>query len=297
MASSIKDKFFSFLSKARFALGETLSFMKTTAFWKNFGALVILVAIFFTIMFRFLGCYTHHGESVSVPNLVGMEYKQAKKLLSNRKLKIVLADSLYVKGAKPGTIVSQSPGEDEKVKRSRKVYVTVSTFMPKLRTVSSDLIGRSRKVVRQFLESEGFVVVNEVPVLGDLSKVGIVEKIEFDGKILFDYNKHYAERKRTGKNIEKELYEGSRITIHFIQGPGEEKAIPDVLGMDYESAKFTILGNDLNLGSVIVTGIIKDSSAAVVYKQYPMPDEFARIRTGEAVDIWISEEPIAPETE
>ena len=77
-----------------------------------------------------------------MPNFVGQNSVALIDTLLPSDYIIVITDEVYDKTKEPGTIIKQNPEAGEKVKKGRKVYLTVATsepptvIMPELRDVS-----------------------------------------------------------------------------------------------------------------------------------------------------------------
>ncbi len=90
----------------------------------------------------FLRSYTRHGREVDMPNFIGQNCNALVDTLLPSDYIIVVTDEVYDKSMEPGTILKQNPEPGEKVKKGRKVYLTVATseppkvIMPELRDVS-----------------------------------------------------------------------------------------------------------------------------------------------------------------
>jgi beta-lactam-binding protein with PASTA domain len=63
--------------------------------------------------------------------------------------------------------------------------------------------------------------------------------------------------------------------------------MPDYVGMPLEEAKAAILGQNLELGSVIYDAA-SDKTPGTVIRQNPPAVEGNRIRQGELVDLWVA---------
>src|SRR5690606_10603270 len=70
--------------------------------------------------------YTHHGESVPVPDLQGLYIEEAESILKRSDLRVQIIDSVYVKGKALGAIVEQIPSANSHVKKNRSIFVIVN---------------------------------------------------------------------------------------------------------------------------------------------------------------------------
>ncbi len=108
---------------------KTSEFMRKLAcksLWMN------LVAMAAVIVFLILGTelamniYTHHGESISVPDVRKHSYEASLKVLEDLGFEVIINDTGYVKNLPPGTILDQLPTPGTKVKSGRIIYLTVN---------------------------------------------------------------------------------------------------------------------------------------------------------------------------
>ena len=110
--------------------------MKTKAFFGKFispfllgnllAMAVVIVLLCFGVKYG-LEWYTHHGEGIKVPKVEGMLYGNARNLIEEDGLAIMVTDSGYNKRLPANCILAQSPGEGTMVKRGHTVYVTVNS--------------------------------------------------------------------------------------------------------------------------------------------------------------------------
>ena len=103
---------------------------------------IIITIVLAVVCLIILKSYTRHGREVDMPNFVGQNSVALIDTLLPSDYIIVITDEVYDKSMEPGTIIKQNPEAGEKVKKGRKVYLTVATsepptvIMPELRDVS-----------------------------------------------------------------------------------------------------------------------------------------------------------------
>jgi beta-lactam-binding protein with PASTA domain len=245
----------------------------------HLGIMLCLIAILVLgFFFLYLPNTTNHGETVTVPELTGMDVKQVEEFLSSRDLRYEINDSTYLAN-KPGSIVlTQYPKAGEKVKENRKIYITITTNnppnieMPKLVDISL----RSAQMLLQSYELQQ----GELKYVPNLAQ-NLVLKQQFNGKDI-----------EPGTKIPK----GSKIDLTVGDGIGNtEMEIPNLIGQTLAEARMAIEGSDLVLGSIIPE-TAKDKPQSVVTRQNPAPSETNKIRMGEVVDLWVEERGSAPES-
>ena len=100
--------------------------LKSTYFWGNILAMIIVVAgVCWGTSFA-IDIYTHHGESVAIPNIKQKSFADAEHILADAGLSIVVSDTGYVKSLPPDCILEQSPAAGSHVKTGHVIYVIVN---------------------------------------------------------------------------------------------------------------------------------------------------------------------------
>lgn len=95
--------------------------------WGNLLAMVIVAFILCMLVWKGMDEYTHHGESIEVPSLIGMQENDAYYKLSVLGLHGVVVDSSYNKNLPAGSILEQTPTQGRKVKSGRQIFLTINT--------------------------------------------------------------------------------------------------------------------------------------------------------------------------
>lgn len=94
--------------------------------WGNLLAMAVVTAVVALGVRVGLDLYTHHGESIPIPNVQRKSYDTARQMLDNLGLEVVVSDTGYVKSLPPGCILAQSPEAGVQVKSGHVVYLTVN---------------------------------------------------------------------------------------------------------------------------------------------------------------------------
>ena len=77
---------------------------------------LVLILIFF---YYFLPTYTNHGETITVPNVIGVQLDQLDEFLIKRDLRFeVTEDSAYSSDYPPLSVIKQVPLPNAKVKEN-----------------------------------------------------------------------------------------------------------------------------------------------------------------------------------
>lgn len=234
----------------------------------HLGIIVAIgIVMILTFFYIYLPVTTHHGESITVPQLEGVHLDELNEFILARDLRYeVTADSGYSAEHPPLTVLSQNPKEGQKVKENRKIYISLNATTPPMVKMPR-LVDGSLKNAQMVLESYGLV-------LGGI----IYEPHEFQNAVL--------KQKANGKEIEEgeDIAKGSTINLVIGNGLGRAFSMPDVVNNKREDAEFIIIGSGLQLGKVR-TQEDDEKAAGIVLKQYP--EAGSSVRTGNKIDIWI----------
>jgi eukaryotic-like serine/threonine-protein kinase len=231
------------------------------------GIIICLLFAFFAI---YLPSYTNHGESVTVPELEGMHYNELEAFLKARDLRYeVTLDSGFVAEANPLSVLKQNPKPGTKVKQNRKIYVTLNAEnapLVKMPGLVNTLLKNAQEILSNYGLIRGDIVY--VPDIG----INVV-----------------LEQKYRGRNIKEgfEIPKGSQIDLVVGDGLGNQSlTMPNLIGMDDAEAEFLILGSGLRMGNI---NYVKTDTVpkGTVIRQ--LPPEGINAKTGERVDIWVSE--------
>ena len=110
--------------------------MKTKEFFGKFCSKFLiwnLIAMALVIILLVVGVnygldwYTHHGESIRVPNIEGMRIAKAREMMEELGLEIVVTDSGYNRRLPADCVLSQNPGAGLTVKSGHTIYVTINS--------------------------------------------------------------------------------------------------------------------------------------------------------------------------
>ncbi|MDQ3051286.1 MAG: PASTA domain-containing protein [Bacteroidota bacterium] len=248
-------------------------FLKSKLFLINLLIAAVLLVATFGFTYKWLGTYTKHGSSVSVPDVRGMQMDKLQSFLDNKNLRYQVADSTIFDMTKPpGTVIEQDPRPNEKVKEHRTIYLSITRSTPPGVKIP-DLEDNSLRQAEAILRSYG-LIRGELIYKPDLAKNAVLE-MQIDGK-----------------KVEKgeEVTKGTVIDLVLGDGFGNTKvAVPLLFNLDLDEALFVLKASSLNVGAVVLDGTVKDSSRARVYKQSPVYESEKTISQGESVDIFLTQ--------
>lgn len=194
------------------------------------AAAIIIVAVlglFLGVIYQLSGSF--FGEEVVVPDIVGMETKEADQELAKVNLKLKVLSEQYSDEIEKDHIISQQPVKGFKVKEGREIGVIISkgTQLKKVPNV----VGLDRSDAEQRLRNDGF-------------RVGQIEEI-YDDK--YDTNVVISQDPDAGSQAQ----EGEYIDLMISKGKTPERiTMPDLTGLKLEEATRQLEDNNLVLGEV-----------------------------------------------
>ncbi len=237
----------------------------------HIGIIVCLSAIIIlSFFFLYLPWQTHHGESITVPDLKGMKVEQLGSFLEEHDLRYEVQDSDYVSNLPPLSVKDQYPKAGSKVKQDRKIYVTIIAKNPPM-VPMPNLVDFSLRSAQTTLQSFG-LELGQTIYKPDLCQNCVL------GQQL------------NGQDIKPQtrIPKGTKIDLVVGDGAGnQEMDVPDLIGKTLEEAKAVISGSGLVMGS-IVPSPESDKPAGTVVKQNPASVAGNKVRMGEIVDLWIA---------
>lgn len=250
--------------------------------------IVVVLGILITLTFFhiYLPSKTNHGETITVPDVVGIHYDDLDEYLVKRKLRFeITEDSSYSADYEPLAVLRQVPLPNSKVKEGRKIYLTLNTNTPpKVRM--PNLVDTSIKNAQIVLKSFD-LRLGSVEYIPD-QIFGTVLKQKIDGREVL---------------ANEMVPKGSVVDIVSGDGLGIVTLLsPNLTELDEEDAQIAIVGSGLQVGSVrydkdgtyvvIETNdegedqeVTKQVAPGAVFRQWPEPGKEMRLK--QAIDIWI----------
>ncbi len=248
-----------------------IEFLKSRVFWVNVLLAFFTFVLVIWLALQTLKWYTHHGESVIVPEIKGMNFDKAVVKLDDLDLEYMVIDTSFDPNKSPNSILDQNPLPGSRVKENRVIYLTVNSKTPPNREVP-DLIGKSSlKFATIQLESRGFKLGE--PIYKPNPDLNSVLDVLYKGRSV-----------KKGEMLPL----GSEIVLVLGNGMGNTKIdIPFLIGLTYSEALAVLQENGLTIGALVPDASVSDTTSAKVYKQIPEPNFGDQLRIGEPIDIFI----------
>lgn len=254
-------------------MNSFIPFLKSRTFWINFFTAIIIEILLFAFVYQWLGSYTRHGQTITVPDLRGRKVSDLATFLQYKNLTYKIADSsIFDPQQPPGSVIEQDPKPAENVKEGRTIYVTITrSGAPEIKM--PDLIDVSYRQAEAILASYG-LKVGEVIYKPDLAKNAVLA-VQINGYTI-----------KPGDGISK----GTTIDLVLGDGYGNTQVqVPDLYNFQLSEALFILKGSSLNAGRIEYDGTVIDSTKARVYKQNPVAGDSAFISQGQIIDLYLTE--------
>ena len=247
-----------------------IAFLKSKTFVVQLVLAALLLTLVFIFTYNWLGAYSRHGETVTVPNLRDMKLSQLTSFLKDRNLSFKVADSsVYILDKPAGIVVEQDPLPNSHVKENRTIYVTITRTVPP-QVHLPNLIDVSQRQAEAILGSYG-LKTGSFTYKPDLAKNAVLA-MSMNGKPL-----------KPGDEIAK----GSTIDLILGDGIGNtEVPVPNLVGLPYDEATFVIKGSGLAIG-IVSFDPGSDSINATVYSQEPSAGNNTNLKQGESINLFL----------
>ncbi len=238
---------------------------------RNLTTALLVAMVVFILVFVWLRIYTRHGEAFSVPDLTGMTLEEVKEILPKRKLNFEIFDSIFSDEYTRGTVVEQHPKPGFKVKKNRKIFLTMNAINRE-KVIVPNLVDLTIRQARSRLKSFG-LRVGQVSYQPDIG-VNIVLAQKYKEKTINE-----------GDTIVKGSY------IDLVLGKGLSNVntrVPDLIGLTLEEATLKATDAFLRIGAAVADPgtMEKDMHSAIIYRQRPEHNKKNLIPLGSSIDVW-----------
>jgi beta-lactam-binding protein with PASTA domain len=253
---------------------DFLRFLLSKKFFSHLGIAVALGIALIIAVLIWLRIYTHHGQTITVPDLTALTTEEVGDVTTSRQLRYEVVDSVFSDELPRGTVLKQNPRANSKVKKNRKIFLTMNAVNPEMISMPA-LVGLSNRQARLALQNSG-LILGDISYQPDYARNNVLQQMH-NGSVI---------------NEGTEITKGTVIDLVLGMGPSSETTrIPDLIGVGLEAATDMIADYYLNIGAITYDQSMKnaeDSSAAFIWRQYPEFEEFSRLNMGMEVDIWLS---------
>ncbi len=235
--------------------------------------LIAIIIVFLLYMGTVIGLriFTHHGESIQVPDLKGYNEAQVTRVIKTDELRYDIIDSVYSQEVEPGTVFDQIPAAGAFVKKDRKLFLIMNAKKKEMITVPS-MKNVSLRQAKVMIKKSGLTLKKIVYISSEYQDL-VLNQLMGDTIV------------KPGTLVPK----WSEIVLQVGRGLGNDMtSVPYLRGMYWINAKKLIPNMHLNEGVVINDETIKQElrDSAIIWKQYPQPG--VNVLYGKSVDVWLT---------
>lgn len=243
--------------------------------------LCVSVAVVLLTFYYYLPHTTQHGQSITMPHLIGMHLEEVDSFLYDIKLNYeVSADSVYDSAEAPYTVRKQFPAAYSKIKQHRKIQITLNAAHPPMVQMPNLLNGSLTNAL--FLLEAKDLRLGTLSYVADLAENAVLKQ------------------RHKGEDIAPQVPLASGSVIDLVVGgglKGRRYQMPRVIGLPVEKALIILAGLELRVRAVHRShredaAGMPTSQAGVVSDQ--LPRETKKVRAGDEIVLWVHESPLEP---
>ena len=222
----------------------------------------------------FLNLFTRHGRELTVPDFSNLTLVEAEALAKDNHMRVEVTDSVFLRRMKKGAVYRQSPVPGSKVKKDKRITLTINAKVGKMVTMP-DLVGLSMRQAKAELLSRG-LSLGKLIYVQDMATNNVLKQMAGDEEIV------------AGTMVESESVIDLVVGLN---GYDFVTYVPDVMGLKSMSAVGAIHDNSLNVRALRYDESVKDyddSLNAMVWRQSPEPSDSISVNMGSDVTLYLT---------
>ena len=236
------------------------------------AALIIVVLVFGSMIL--LNVFTQHNKELTVPDFSNMTLAEAEAEAVAVGVRLDVTDSVFVRKMRKGAVYRQMPSPGGKVKKGRRIALTINAVNAKKVTMPN-LVGYSMRQAKAELLSRG-LVLGRLIYVQDIATNNVLKQLHENREI------------EPGTLIDSESVIDLEVGLNSLDNV---TYVPDVTGLKNLSAKDAVHSNSLNIKSMKFDETVKDyddSLNAVVYRQEPSHLDSLPKKMGDAMILYLT---------
>ncbi|MCB0664609.1 MAG: PASTA domain-containing protein [Saprospiraceae bacterium] len=248
--------------------------------WRNLGLVALFLLGVLLMVMLFLRWYTHHGQSLVLPDYTGQVVEVAARDAQEKSFQIRVVDSVFLVGKEGGIIVDQNPKADSQVKQKRKIYVTVTKEaadkipLGRLPVLYGKSYDRKQKELKQGFEINTKIVGRKY----DAGAPDHILEVIYKGETVVS-----SDVRMDDVLIEK----GGMLEMILSKESGGSLDMPNLICKSYDEVLFQLQTLNLVVGEEEQDGTVNNIDAAYIYDQEPSPE--SRVYTGDTIKIYLTQ--------
>lgn len=148
-------------------LSDFFGKFKSKYLWGNLFAMFMVVVLLCVGVKFGIDLYTHHGESIVIPDVRHKSFADAERILKDVGLYIEVSDTGFVRNLPADCILEQTPGVGDKVKAGHIIYVTINSNHSPTITIPDVIDNSSLREAMAKLTAMGFKLGSPQYIAGE----------------------------------------------------------------------------------------------------------------------------------
>lgn len=234
-------------------------------------AVMVLLFVLFTLL-KFI---TRHNQELEVPSFINMSVEQAEAEARKHSMRLEVTDSVYINRMALGAIYRQNPEPGGKVKKNRRILLTINAKMPKMVSMPSTVGYSLRQAQSELLSSQ--LVLGKLIYVNDIATNNVLEQL-YRGRPI-----------APGTKLPGESVIDLRVGVN--RKDSAVTYVPEVRAVPYRLVRERLAEHSLNVKKVFFDESVKnyaDSMSALVYRQIPEANDTIPVQLGTAVTLYLS---------
>jgi eukaryotic-like serine/threonine-protein kinase len=259
---------------------DVFAFFTGITFVKNLLAAITMISVIMATLFLWLDCYTRHDQAIKVSSVLDLPIETAIEKLEDGGFKVEISDSVFVQNKRPNLCVAQTPIAGSKVKSGRTIYLTVSKnnpdqiVLPDLAN-GNDNYSQYEKIARSLGIRLRIVERIEDKKLAENTIIQVIYKGDSITSSL-----------KSGVKVPK----GSVIDLIVTESSEDKVPVPDLVCQKIDAARFLVTNYRLIIGEIVKDKTIRNEQKSYVWKQEPAYSAYAKIRMGDKIKLYITQD-------
>ena len=260
--------------------GGIIDYLRSKDFRYTIVAIIVFFGICLLVAFLWLKFYTHHGQSLEMPDYTGYHFEDAVKDARKKQLRMSVQDSIHILGKLGGEIIKQNPAPGSKVKEKRMIYVTITKRSPD-KIMSGrlpEMYGKNFTRKKRELEEHFEIKSRIIDTRYDPGDPEQVLEVRYKGQTIMDAR---------GRNNNVPVDKGDYLEFIVSSKSGAKVQVPELVCKTYEEAQFLLENLGLRIGNMEFKGDHESLSETFIISQDPQSDTTI-VEMGSAINVTLS---------
>lgn len=255
---------------------ELYLFLTSKIFLSNFGKMLFIAVVFFTMLFWTMKCYTNHGESSPIGKYENLPLAQALVKIKADGFDYIIVDSTYRSDIPTEVVRTQDPAPGIHAKAGRRIYLGIYTRQGRQVTIPDIAGNDDYETYSRMLVARGITP----QIIGRRADAQLDE-----GTILEVWVEGQNVTNTLKNNIQ--ILQGKTIQFIISTKQSDSVPIPNLVCNSFDGLEFAIQQYGFKIGAIIRQPDVTNDAAAFVWKQEPMAGD--TVAKGSNITIFLSQ--------